>query len=227
MEQKGDAKQGSFAFHTEQEGIYQFCFTDFNRPGTSSLLSSLLTYSLPFPSPLYISLLFLPRPTLSIFLNFLSIPSPSLPLPSPSLPSPSLPSPSLPSPSLPSPSLPSPSLPSPSLPSPSLPSETKAITGSPVLQIPSRTVMLTMKTGVEARDYAEVAKKENLKPLEIELRKIEDAAERIKNDMLYMKQRGMQSECTGCRGRGICLALLSLSLLRSIPIHLIDFNPLI
>jgi hypothetical protein len=63
-----------------------------------------------------------------------------------------------------------------------------------VLQIPSRTVLLTMKTGVEARDYAEVAKKENLKPLEIELRKIEDAAERLKNDMLYMKQRGKKKE---------------------------------
>jgi hypothetical protein len=62
--------------------------------------------------------------------------------------------------------------------------------------------MITMKTGVEARDYAEVAKKENLKPLEIELRKVEDAAERIKNDMLYMKQRGGSKRRGNKRGNG-------------------------
>lgn len=61
------------------------------------------------------------------------------------------------------------------------------------MQIPSRTVTLSMKSGVEAKDYEEVAKKENLKPLELELRKIEDAAAKIKDDMLYMKQRGIYS----------------------------------
>jgi p24 family protein delta-1 len=50
---------------------------------------------------------------------------------------------------------------------------------------------LTTKSGAEARDYAEVAKKENLKPLELELRKIEDTVDKIKDDMLYMKSRGL------------------------------------
>ncbi len=59
------------------------------------------------------------------------------------------------------------------------------------MQIPSRTVQLTIKSGVDARDYDEVAKKENLKPLEVELRKVEDAAARIMDDMLYFKNRGM------------------------------------
>eukprot|EP01111_Echinosteliopsis_oligospora_P009533 TRINITY_DN280_c0_g1_i1.p1 TRINITY_DN280_c0_g1~~TRINITY_DN280_c0_g1_i1.p1 ORF type:complete len:250 (+),score=35.95 TRINITY_DN280_c0_g1_i1:64-750(+) len=59
----------------------------------------------------------------------------------------------------------------------------------PSLNIQSRTVFLALKSGVEARDYAEVAKKENLQPLEVELRKIEDATERVKDDMLYLKQR--------------------------------------
>eukprot|EP01111_Echinosteliopsis_oligospora_P009534 TRINITY_DN280_c0_g1_i2.p1 TRINITY_DN280_c0_g1~~TRINITY_DN280_c0_g1_i2.p1 ORF type:complete len:241 (+),score=39.03 TRINITY_DN280_c0_g1_i2:64-723(+) len=61
--------------------------------------------------------------------------------------------------------------------------------GVPSLNIQSRTVFLALKSGVEARDYAEVAKKENLQPLEVELRKIEDATERVKDDMLYLKQR--------------------------------------
>lgn len=62
-----------------------------------------------------------------------------------------------------------------------------------MLQIPSRTVSLSIKSGVEARDYEEVARKENLKPLELELVKIEDAANRVKEDVLYMKQRGLFS----------------------------------
>lgn len=46
-----------------------------------------------------------------------------------------------------------------------------------------------MKTGVEAKDYSEVAKREHLKPVEIELRKMEDAVAEIHAEMLSMRDR--------------------------------------
>jgi len=39
------------------------------------------------------------------------------------------------------------------------------------------------------KDYAEVAKKENLKPIEVELRKMEDVVESLKEDFLHLKER--------------------------------------
>eukprot|EP00743_Colponemidia_sp_Colp-15_P001882 GILK01002051.1.p1 GENE.GILK01002051.1~~GILK01002051.1.p1 ORF type:complete len:217 (-),score=33.85 GILK01002051.1:75-686(-) len=51
------------------------------------------------------------------------------------------------------------------------------------------TVHFDLKTGVEAKDYYSIAKKENLKPLEIELRKLEDIATMIHNGFLYLRER--------------------------------------
>eukprot|EP00128_Syssomonas_multiformis_P011308 Colp12_sorted_trinity150504_noHs@11783 len=50
-------------------------------------------------------------------------------------------------------------------------------------------VKLKLKSGVEAKDYEEVAKAEKLKPMEMELRRLEDLAESIVNDMFHMKKR--------------------------------------
>eukprot|EP01113_Clastostelium_recurvatum_P019814 TRINITY_DN2345_c0_g1_i1.p1 TRINITY_DN2345_c0_g1~~TRINITY_DN2345_c0_g1_i1.p1 ORF type:complete len:222 (-),score=46.01 TRINITY_DN2345_c0_g1_i1:62-727(-) len=61
--------------------------------------------------------------------------------------------------------------------------------GAPTMQIPSRTVSVSLKTGNEGPDYAEIAKKDNLQPLELELRKIEDSVDRIKDEMLIAKNR--------------------------------------
>ncbi|XP_010854146.1 PREDICTED: transmembrane emp24 domain-containing protein 10 [Bison bison bison] len=56
-------------------------------------------------------------------------------------------------------------------------------------RIPDQLVILDMKHGVEAKNYEEIAKVEKLKPLEVELRRLEDLSESIVNDFAYMKKR--------------------------------------
>ncbi len=50
-------------------------------------------------------------------------------------------------------------------------------------------VGLEINVGVAAKDYSEVAKKEHLEPLQVELRRLEDAAKEIHEEQLYMRQR--------------------------------------
>jgi len=52
-----------------------------------------------------------------------------------------------------------------------------------------KTVSFSFKTGVNAKDYTSVAKKDNLKPLEVELRRLEDTTAQIHEEMLAMKER--------------------------------------
>lgn len=56
-------------------------------------------------------------------------------------------------------------------------------------RFPDQLVILNMKHGVEAKNYEEIAKVEKLKPLEVELRRLEDLSESIVNDFAYMKKR--------------------------------------
>ncbi|CAH2328946.1 Transmembrane Tmp21 [Pelobates cultripes] len=56
-------------------------------------------------------------------------------------------------------------------------------------RMPDQMVVLVMKHGVEAKNYEEIAKVEKLKPLEVELRRLEDLSESIVNDFAYMKKR--------------------------------------
>ncbi|XP_065184134.1 transmembrane emp24 domain-containing protein 10-like [Sycon ciliatum] len=53
----------------------------------------------------------------------------------------------------------------------------------------SREVKLTLKHGAEARNYDQIAKAEKLKPLELELRRLEDLAQEVVNDFQYMRER--------------------------------------
>jgi len=50
-------------------------------------------------------------------------------------------------------------------------------------------VYLQLKRGVEARQYDSIAEASKLKPLEVELRKLEDLSEAIVSDFTYMRQR--------------------------------------
>ncbi|XP_072031367.1 transmembrane emp24 domain-containing protein 10-like isoform X1 [Amphiura filiformis] len=59
-----------------------------------------------------------------------------------------------------------------------------------------REVTLDVKRGVEAKSYEELAKSEKLKPMEIELRRLEDLSEAILNDFAYMKEREEQMRDT-------------------------------
>lgn len=54
---------------------------------------------------------------------------------------------------------------------------------------PDQFVTLNTKHGVEAKNYEDIAKAEKLKPLEVELRRLEDLSESIVNDFAYMKAR--------------------------------------
>lgn len=60
-------------------------------------------------------------------------------------------------------------------------------------------VNLNVKHGVEAKDYENLAKVEKLKPLEIELRRLEDLSQDIVSDFQYMKQR--EEEMRDTNGR--------------------------
>lgn len=52
-----------------------------------------------------------------------------------------------------------------------------------------REIYLDMKHGVEAKNYEDIAKAEKLKPLEVQLKKLEDLSESIVNDFAYMRAR--------------------------------------
>lgn len=52
-----------------------------------------------------------------------------------------------------------------------------------------REVFVLMKHGVEAKNYEEIASAAKLKPLEVELKKLEDLSESIVNDFAYMRAR--------------------------------------
>ena len=52
-----------------------------------------------------------------------------------------------------------------------------------------RSVTLDFATGVDATDYADVARKEHLKPLELQLRKMEDRVEGVHKEMMFQRER--------------------------------------
>lgn len=55
---------------------------------------------------------------------------------------------------------------------------------------------LVLKHGVEAKNYADLAKAEKLKPLEVELRRLEDLSDSIVQDFMYMRQREEEMRST-------------------------------
>ncbi|CAI5798022.1 transmembrane emp24 domain-containing protein 10-like [Podarcis muralis] len=56
-------------------------------------------------------------------------------------------------------------------------------------RVPDQLITLNIKHGVEARNYEDIAKAEKLKPLEVDLRRLEDLSESIVKDFAFMKQR--------------------------------------
>ncbi|XP_064600581.1 transmembrane emp24 domain-containing protein 10-like [Liolophura sinensis] len=64
--------------------------------------------------------------------------------------------------------------------------ESKVMSGG---MVNPRQVDLVMKHGVEAKSYEDLAKAEKLKPLEVELRRLEDLSQSIVDDFSYMRAR--------------------------------------
>jgi hypothetical protein len=60
----------------------------------------------------------------------------------------------------------------------------------------NREVSLILKHGVEAKNYDDLAKAEKLKPLEVELRRLEDLSDSIVQDFAYMRQREEEMRST-------------------------------
>merc|ERR1711893_349585 len=52
-----------------------------------------------------------------------------------------------------------------------------------------REIIINVKHGVEAKNYEDIAKAEKLKPVEVELKKLEDLSESVVNDFAYMRAR--------------------------------------
>lgn len=55
-----------------------------------------------------------------------------------------------------------------------------------------KSVNFAFRSGLEAKDYSGMAKKENLKPLEVELKRLEDTVQAIHQEMVYLQQREQQ-----------------------------------
>jgi len=70
----------------------------------------------------------------------------------------------------------------------------KAMQGGSVA--PEREVFLDLKHGIEAKNYEDIAKAEKLKPLEVELRRLEDLSKSIVDDFAYMRSREEQMRDT-------------------------------
>lgn len=84
-------------------------------------------------------------------------------------------------------------------------------------------VNLDWKTGIGAKDWESVARKEKIEGVELELRKLEGAVEAIHENLLYLKSREaemrMVSEKTNARvawysimSLGVCIAVSALQL---------------
>eukprot|EP00042_Codosiga_hollandica_P018391 m.53940 g.53940 ORF g.53940 m.53940 type:complete len:207 (-) comp48671_c0_seq2:85-705(-) len=83
-----------------------------------------------------------------------------------------------------------------------------------------REVTLGLKTGVEARKYDEIARSEKLKPLELELRKLEDLAESVVADFARMKAREQEHRDTNesTNERLLLFSLISMGALLALAI---------
>ncbi|KAE8607669.1 hypothetical protein XENTR_v10011245 [Xenopus tropicalis] len=60
---------------------------------------------------------------------------------------------------------------------------------SDTLSFTDQLIALDIKHGVEAKNYKDVAETEKLKPLEVELRRLEDLTQSVVKDFSYMKKR--------------------------------------
>lgn len=59
-----------------------------------------------------------------------------------------------------------------------------------------REVLINVKHGVEAKNYEDLAKAEKLKPMEVELKRLEDLADSIVSDFAYMRNREQERSDT-------------------------------
>ncbi|XP_027362858.1 transmembrane emp24 domain-containing protein p24delta4-like [Abrus precatorius] len=82
------------------------------------------------------------------------------------------------------------------------------------------TISLEWKTGISAKDWDSVARKEKIEGVELELRKLEGAVEAIRDNLIYLKNREAEmrevSEATNARVAWFSIFSLGLCILVSI-----------
>ncbi|XGW05246.1 hypothetical protein V3C99_015991 [Haemonchus contortus] len=88
-----------------------------------------------------------------------------------------------------------------------------------------REVSLKMKHGVEAKNYEDLAKAEQLKPLEVELRRLEDLSDQIVKDFAFMRQREeeMRNTNESTNSRVLYLSIFSMLCLLALAIWQVMF----
>jgi len=97
--------------------------------------------------------------------------------------------------------------------------------GTVVLPFNKRQVTFGLKTGVEAKDYSMVAKKDDLRPLELEMIKLEDVVEELNADFRYLKNRegALRDTNESTNSRVLWLSLFSITTLVSLGIFQIYY----
>ncbi|MCE2056059.1 hypothetical protein HAX54_043977 [Datura stramonium] len=84
----------------------------------------------------------------------------------------------------------------------------------------SLTVSLEWKTGIAAKDWESVARKEKIEGIELELRKLEGAVEAIHENLIYLKSREAEmrsvSETTNTRVASFSIASLGVCVLAAV-----------
>ncbi|CAN4110661.1 unnamed protein product [Withania somnifera] len=84
----------------------------------------------------------------------------------------------------------------------------------------SLTVGLDWKTGIAAKDWESVARKEKIEGIELELRKLEGAVEAIHENLVYLKTREAEmrsvSELTNTRVASFSIASLAVCVLAAV-----------
>jgi len=75
-----------------------------------------------------------------------------------------------------------------------------------------RQASLKLKTGVQAKDYSAVAKRDDLKPIELEMLKLEDLIQELNDDMKYFQHRDnlMRDTHESTNSRVLWLSFISL-----------------
>ncbi|CAB3398026.1 unnamed protein product [Caenorhabditis bovis] len=88
-----------------------------------------------------------------------------------------------------------------------------------------REVSLSLKHGVEAKNYEDIAKAEKLKPLEVELRRLEDLADSITKDFSFMRKREeeMRNTNESTNSRVLYLSIFSMLCLLGLAIWQVLF----
>lgn len=78
----------------------------------------------------------------------------------------------------------------------------------PAIQPKAQEVFLSLKHGVEARSYDQLGESAKLKPLELELRRLEDLSNAIVQDFAFMRQREVEMRNTNGKSAPFGLPLL-------------------